>query len=150
MSGNTIEGLAQLGQIVREARGKNSYRRFAKEAGLSEATIKRIEDGMIKSPQDTTFAGLARACKRSHEELRAIARQEVTLATRQVTVAEDLIPLVNQLSNTEAARLAQYIVGRLGNLDTEVLNPSQENLRTLTNEQLSMVLRLVADRLQEL
>lgn len=60
MTGNTIEGLAQLGQLVREARGKKSYRRFAIEAGLSEATIKVARLARMEvSMTDTVQGGLS-------------------------------------------------------------------------------------------
>lgn len=153
MSGNTVEGLAELGQLVREVRGKKSYRRFAIEARLSEATIKRIEDGMIKSPSDATFEGLARACKKSQEELRAIAKQQTSVPTLRVSTAEDLIPLVNQLSDEQAARLAQYIVARLARMDV-VMSENQPgglsiNVQLMSNSQLGAVLKTIGDRLQK-
>lgn len=152
MSGNTVEGLAQLSQLVRKVRGKKSYRRFAQEAGLSEATIKRIEDSMIKSPSDATFEGLARACKCSPEELRAIAREQNSLQTLRVSTAEDLIPLVNQLSDEQAARLAQYIVARLARMEVSMTDTVQGglsiNVQLMSNSQLGAVLKTIGDRLQ--
>lgn len=144
---NTPEGLSQLARIVKAARGHKSLRRFAKEAGLSQSTIQRIEEGVVGSPLDATFRGLARAMHRSPEELRAIAQGIPQSSVKTVQIAEDLIPLVNQLSATEKARLAQYVVASLAQTDVVMDDFSGSGIEQLSNREIGALLKLIGDRL---
>lgn len=99
------------------------------------------------SPQDETFQGLARAVGRSPEELRAIAQGVPQSNIRSVCIAEDLIPLVNQLPVTERARLAQYVVASLVQTDVVMEDFSSSGIEQLSNREIGMLLRAIGDRL---
>lgn len=144
---NTPEGLGQLARMVKAARGHKSLRRFAQEAGLSQSTIQRIEEAVVDSPSDITFQGLARAMRRSPEELRAIAQGIPQSSVREVRIAEDLIPLVNQLPATEKARLAQYVVASLAQTDVVLDDFSSSGIEQLSNREIGSLLKLIGDRL---
>jgi transcriptional regulator with XRE-family HTH domain len=155
-STNTIEGLAQLARIVREARGHRKIREFAKLAGLSHATISRIEKEDIASPSDTTFECLAEVTGKTFEELKAIARSQAPSPGKQVRVAEDVLPLVDELSDFEAARLAQIIVARLARMDVSMGTGATDSssglkleINLMTPQQLGAILRSIGDRLAD-
>lgn len=137
----------QLARIVRSARGHKSLRRFSQEAGLSQSTIQRIEEATVMSPQDDTFQGLARAVGRSPEELRAIAQGVPQSSIRSVRIAEDLIPLVNQLPVVEKARLAQYLIASLARTDVAMEEFSSSGIEQLSNREIGVLLRAIGDRL---
>lgn len=115
----TQEGLIKLGQIVRQARGKLSYRDFESLTGVSHATIRRLELGDVKTPDFATLARIAPRTPYVVEELQAIAFQKPQGEVRQYRVAEDVMPIVMDLPATEAARLAQMIIAKLVHLDNK-------------------------------
>ncbi|NJP11518.1 MAG: hypothetical protein HC866_20285 [Leptolyngbyaceae cyanobacterium RU_5_1] len=52
----------------------------------------------------------------SLEELKAIAQERQAGKVRKYLIAEDVLPMVNELSEKEAARLAQMIIGKLARI----------------------------------
>ena len=117
---NTIVGREALARIVRQARGEKKLRPFAREVGVSHGVIYRLERAETKNPPDSTLAALVRFTEFSFEELKAILASRTNSEVRQFRRAEDLLPYVNQLPETEAGRLAQMIIARLAGLP---LNP---------------------------
>lgn len=118
----TKKGLEALGTIVRATRGDRTYREFEADVAkileehgvdgrISHGTIRRVEIGDLKSPDYNTLAKLAWATSYTLEELQAImSERDPFQVERQYRVAEDLYPLVNQLSEVEAGKLARYII----------------------------------------
>ena len=111
----TSAGLAKLAEIMEQARGGLSYREFEAVVGISHATIRRIEKGDVKEPEIATLKKLAPHTPYILTELIAICRGTPNEETevRQYLVAEDVLPYVRELSDLEAARLAQIILARL-------------------------------------
>lgn len=88
------------------------------------------------------------------QKLVAIATQRGQDVTEQYLVAEDLLPHVNQLTDIEAARLAQMIVARLAKMEAVIGGqPPTEGLmiqiQLMNIDQLAETLRMIADRMVE-
>jgi len=110
-------GLAKLAEIIKRARGRRSYREFESVTSVSHATLRRIELCEVKSPDYTTLSKLAPFTPYKLEELQAIALGKSHQAEiREYLVAEDVLPMVNELPKAEAGRLAQMIISRLAGL----------------------------------
>lgn len=112
----TEVGLSQLAEIIKQARGDRSYREFETVTGVSHATIRRLELCEVRTPEDATLSQIAPFTPYSYEELKAIAQERERGEIRKYRIAEDVLPIVNELPAVEAARLAQMIVGRLAGL----------------------------------
>ena len=109
----TSAGLEKLAQIIRQARGDLSFRQFQEVTGVAHGVIRRIENLDAKMPDPTTLKLLAPHTPYTYRQLQAIAMQEDDLAfeiERQYWSAEDVMPIVRELPETEAARLAQLII----------------------------------------
>ncbi|MBO3462875.1 helix-turn-helix transcriptional regulator [Aetokthonos hydrillicola Thurmond2011] len=110
----TYSGLAKLGQIVRTARGRKSVRSFARKTGLSHATITRLENEEVKEPEIATLQKLAPHVGYNKEELIAICEDSPRKSeVRIYRLAEEVLPIIEQLPNIEAAKIAQAIIARL-------------------------------------
>ena len=110
----TEVGLERLAEIIKRARDSRSYREFEKVTGVSHATIRRIENGEVKKPDFETLEKLAPHSPYTPQELQAIAQGKFQVdKVRKYLVAEDVLPMTNELPAAEAARLVQLIVGRL-------------------------------------
>ena len=101
----------RLSQAVRVIRGTRSQRRFAKDLGVSYATVRSWE-ACESLPGLESLEAIAGARSETLEEFLAYLRGE-PVEKPKPQVAEDLMPMVEQLSRGEVARLAQIIVGRL-------------------------------------
>jgi transcriptional regulator with XRE-family HTH domain len=112
----TEQGLVRLAEIIKQARAGRSYRDFESETGVSHATIRRLEHCEVRNPEDLTLMQIALFTPYSYEELKAIAQERERGEVRKYRIAEDLLPMVNELPDREAARLAQIIVGRLAGI----------------------------------
>lgn len=131
-SGYTQKGLQELARIVRQARGDYSYREF--EAIITQslekrkvpgrvphATIRRIElCDFSQGPDNDTLAKIACVLPYTAEELRRImSGQSIMLQLgpgeniRQYERAEDVLPMVMELSDEEILRLGQMLLARL-------------------------------------
>lgn len=100
----------RLASVIKEARGARSQRQFAKDLGISFATIRCWE--LCESfPNAENLELIAKTLGRSLEEFLRYLRNAPGKEPR-VTRAEDLLPLVNELPGREAARLAQMILER--------------------------------------
>lgn len=110
-------GLRRLAEIIKSAREHRSYREFESVTGVSHATIRRLELCEVKNPEDNTLVQVAPFTPYSYEELKAIAQERERGEIRKYRIAEDLLPMVNELPSREAARLAQMIVGKLGGVE---------------------------------
>ena len=109
----TVEGLAKLGEIVRTARGNKSLREFGRVTGASHATITRLERGENKEPEITTLQRLAPHLGYSKEELIAICESSPRKPeVRMYRLAEDVLPVIAQWPDAEAAKVAQAIIAR--------------------------------------
>ncbi|MBD2771202.1 hypothetical protein [Iningainema tapete] len=115
----TLEGLQKLAEIVNQARGHMSYRDFGDKIDISHTTLRRIAQLEVKEPEISTLAKLAPHTPYSLEELIAICQSSnAPTRVRTYKTAEDVLPAVEELPPTEAARLAQMIIARLAGLKT--------------------------------
>jgi transcriptional regulator with XRE-family HTH domain len=112
----TDSGLLRLAEIIKSSRGDRSYREFEAVTGVSHATIRRLEHCEVQNPEDSTLSHIAPFTAYTFEELKAIAQERERGEVRQYRMAEDLMPMVDQLPDREAARLAQMIIGKLARL----------------------------------
>ena len=115
----TEAGLIKLAKIVRHSRGDRSFREFERLTNISHAVIRRLEIVEVKNPDDSTLSKLAPLTPFSFEELKAIAQERQQGEIRKYRVAEDLLPIVNQLPYSEMARLGQMIIAKLARLLTD-------------------------------
>ena len=113
----TQTGLARLAEIMNSARNHKSYREFEAVTGVSHATLRRLERCEVQNPEDNTLSQIAPFTSFTLEELKAIAQERERGEIRKYRLAEDVLPIVEELPNREAARLAQMIVGRLGGVE---------------------------------
>lgn len=114
MSLYTRDGLQKLAEIVRSARGNDSVRAFAKKAAVSHRTITRLEGADLQEPEVTTLQKLADLTGYAKEELIAILEgKEHSPEVREYRLAEDVMPIINQLPEIEAAKVAQMIISSL-------------------------------------
>lgn len=120
----TVAGLTALSQITHTARGDRSFRQFEKLTGISHAALRRLELAEVKNPDDTTLAKLAPYTPYNFEELKAIAQERTVGEKRKFLVAEELMPMVNELPVAEMVRLGQMILSRLARLLQENVNKS--------------------------
>lgn len=110
----TYEGIEKLAEIIRVARGHLSGRAFAKKVGLSTTSIERILKGEVKEPELKTLEKLAPHLGYTREELMAIcAGDNSPQPVREYRLAEDVIPIIDQLPPREAAKIAQHIIAQL-------------------------------------
>jgi transcriptional regulator with XRE-family HTH domain len=110
----TETGLSRLAEIIKTARGQHSLREFEAVTGVSHATLRRLELCQVHNPEDNTLSHIAPFTSYTLEELKAIAQERERGEVRKYRLAEDVMPIVLELPDREAARLAQMIVGKLG------------------------------------
>lgn len=148
----TRSGLEKLAQIVKNARGTDSVRAFAKKAGISHRTVTRLEDADLQEPEVTTLQKIAPLTGYTKEELIAILEskphgQEV----REYRTAEDVMPIVNQLPEQEAARVAQHIIARLARPRVSLNGVPGEgvslHMELMSQRQVAELLRAIAERI---
>jgi transcriptional regulator with XRE-family HTH domain len=113
----TEAGLRQLAEIIKSARQHRSLRDFEAVTGVSHATIARLERCEVSNPEDNTLSLIAPHTSYSLEELKAIAQERERGEIRKYRLAEDVLPIVDELPRREIARLAQIIVGKLGGIE---------------------------------
>lgn len=116
----THEGLQELGSIINTARGAMSVRGFARKIGINYQTINRLIRGEVQEPEISTLEKLAPHLGRDKYQLIAICegRKGKTKAP-EYSIAEDVLPIINQLSDVEALRVAQAILTRLAGVLTK-------------------------------
>jgi hypothetical protein len=149
----TPKGLQELAEIITKARAQRSYRAFEAITQVSHATIRRLERAEVKAPATETLSKLAPHTPYHLEELIAIAQERKMPNIKRYQTAEDALPIINQLSDTEAARLAQQIVGRLAKVNAMVSDlPPNDGLlfqiRVMDTEQLAGMLESLASSLR--
>lgn len=149
----TYQGLAKLGELVRNARGTKSGRQFAREMGLSYATITRLEKGEIKEPEVTTLQKLAPHLGYSKEELIAICESAPRAPEVKIyRVAEDALPVIDQLPDSEVAKVAQHIITRLAQPKVSLNGVKGEgvtfHVELMSKEQIADLLRAIADKVE--
>jgi transcriptional regulator with XRE-family HTH domain len=111
----TEEGLEKLAEIVRNARGNMSERGFAQKIGVSNTTIKRIEDCAVQEPEISTLAKLSVVVGYTKEELIAILEMTPKKPPARIyKTAEDAIPVIEQLPKREKMKLAKYLIDEIG------------------------------------
>jgi transcriptional regulator with XRE-family HTH domain len=94
-------------------------REFEELTGVSDAVVRRLELQEVKNPDDVTLIRIAPRTPYTFEELKAIAQERQVAEIRKYRVAEDLLPMANELPVQERARLAQLIIGGLARLIQE-------------------------------
>ena len=151
----TYQGLEKLSGIIKTARGSKSVRKFAREVGVSYATISRLENGELKEPEMTTLQKLAQVTGYTKEELITICEDGVRPPeVRMYRLAEDVLPVIDQLPDAEAAKVAQHIISRLvrrpqPSFSEPLGNSVAFNLELMSNEQLAETLIAIANRIKK-
>jgi transcriptional regulator with XRE-family HTH domain len=112
---HTGAGLLRLAEIIKQVRGRYSYREFEGITGVSRATIRRLELSEVRNPEDSPLIQLAPHTPYCYEELKAIAQERERREIRKYRI-EDVLPMMDQLPKQQKARLARMIVGELGEL----------------------------------
>lgn len=110
----TQEGLEQLARIIRASRGELSQEKFGDKVGVTHATISRLEQAAVPSPEVSTFIKLAEHTPYTFTELIAIAlgMSEDETVVRQYRTAEDAWLVVEMLPRSEAGRLIQKLTDK--------------------------------------
>jgi transcriptional regulator with XRE-family HTH domain len=150
----TYDGLEKLAEIIRTARGHEKVRPFARKVGVSHATIDRLENGEVLEPEITTLEKLAPHLGYTREELIAIcAGDNSPQPMRPYRLAEDVIPMVDQLPDREAAKVAQHIVARLAQPKVSLNGVKGEgvsfHLELMSQVDLAELLRAIATRVEK-
>jgi hypothetical protein len=107
----TDEVRLKLSEILKTAQGDRSVRKFAKELGVSHVTLGTWID-CSAFPERESLEKIAGVVGRSLEDLLAGIRGDL-VADISPKKAEDLLPLTNNLSDTEAFRLATLLFERV-------------------------------------
>ena len=105
-----FEARQRLSEAVKKARGSRSQRKFAKDIGVSFAAVRSWEE-CESFPSQENLELIASVAGRSLEEFLLYLKGEPYPESRFKS-AEDLLPIVSELSDSEAARLIQIIVSR--------------------------------------
>jgi transcriptional regulator with XRE-family HTH domain len=115
MSIYTFEGLQRLAKIIRDARGHEPKRAFARRLGVSHRTISRLEESDVQEPEITTLQKLAPALGYTKEQLVAILedKKSTTLPQNKIVVASEIFPVIDQLSRAEIGKLIHYATDKL-------------------------------------
>lgn len=150
----TWEGIEKLAQIIRAARGHESARSFAKKVGLSPTSIDRILNGVVMEPELKTLEKLAPHLGYTREELIAIcAGDNSPQPVREYRLAEDVMPMVDQLPDREAAKVAQRIIARLTQPKVSLNSVKGEgvsfHLELMSQVDLADLLRAIASRVEK-
>jgi transcriptional regulator with XRE-family HTH domain len=150
----TWEGIQKLAEIIRAARGHLSGRAFAKKVGLSPTSIDRILGGEVKEPELKTLEKLAPHLGYTRDELIAICIGDNSpQPVREYRLAEDLIPMIDQLPDREAAKVAQHIIARLTQPKVSLNGIKGEgvsfHLELMSQTDLADLLRAIATRVEK-
>lgn len=113
------DGLNQLAEIAKQARGNLSLRQFARVTGLSQAALGRIERKEVVMPEVSTLERLAPHTPYGLNELIAICKDFPVEEIRQYRIAKDVLPIINSLSRAEVQKLLYIII--------DLLLPAQES-----------------------
>lgn len=113
----TTEGLQKLGEMIDAARGSMSVRAFARKTGVNYQTINRLLRLEVQEPEISTLEKLAPYLGRDKYQLIAICEgsRKSKQKSQEILIAEDVLPMIDQLPDLEAARVAQAILARLAN-----------------------------------
>jgi transcriptional regulator with XRE-family HTH domain len=106
-----VEARQRLSKAIKQARGQRSQRKFAKDLGVSYATVRSWEE-CESFPSQENLELIARVRGESLEDFLLYLRGERSSKETRFKVAEDVLPMVNKLSDREAARLVQLIMSR--------------------------------------
>lgn len=106
----TAEGLEQLALIVRQARGRHSYRVFQDICDVSHATIRRLEHKEVAGPEVQTLAKLAPYTPYSASELVDIVSGRDPQAVRSILVFSDVLPAAKGLPPIEKFKLIHALL----------------------------------------
>ncbi|WP_100899152.1 helix-turn-helix domain-containing protein [Nostoc flagelliforme] len=150
----TRTGLEKLAEIVRSARGHDSVRKFATKAGISHRTVARLEEADLQEPEVSTLQKIAPLTGYSKEELIAILEAKPhNPKIREYRVAEDVIPLINQLPDSEAAKVAQHIIARLARPKISINGVPGEgvsfHMELMDKKGMADLLRAIAERIEQ-
>jgi transcriptional regulator with XRE-family HTH domain len=122
--------------------------------GVSHRTIGRIEEADLHEPEISTLQKLGPMLGYTKEELIAILeeRHEVQ-AFREYRTAEDVMPMINQLPDPEAARVAQNIIARLACPKVSLNGVPGEgvslHMELMSQSDLADLLRAIAERIDQ-
>lgn len=100
----------KLSEILRQAQGDLSLRAFAKNLDVSYGALNSWLTG-VSFPERESLEKIAKVLGRSLEDLLVELRGDRAANTPEK--AEDLLPLANNLSDTEAFRLATLLLERV-------------------------------------
>lgn len=108
-----LSGMDRFIQIIIKARGKYSVREFSEKLGLAHTTLRRLEAGLTKSPDQSTLNMLAEYTPYNADELRAIIEERPPAEIREMVTAEDFLKIAKDLPPDEIARLAHLLIDYL-------------------------------------
>jgi transcriptional regulator with XRE-family HTH domain len=146
----TAEGLEQLASIVKQARGRHSYRGFEEVCDVSHATIRRLEKVEVAGPEVQTLAKLAPYTPYSASELVDIVSGRDPQAVRSILVFTDVLPAAQQLPPIEKFKLIHSLLEDLhGPIDPQNRLQFQGWIHK-EREMLSEVTGINPDRLREI
>lgn len=110
---------SRLTNILKQAQGDRSIRKFAKDLGMSHVTVGEWISGTA-FPERESLEKIAATLGLSLDDLLADLRGD-RLANHPEK-AEDLLPLANNLSDSEAFRLATLLLDRVNRAIAQKLN----------------------------
>ncbi len=116
----TAEGLKALGQIVKQTRGKLSFRGFEEVTGISHTTIRRLEREEVQHPDMATLKRLAPQTDYTLEQLIDVCRGQPVKAP----TAEYIISLIDALPPQERIKVKQHVEHGYEQIPLYDANPS--------------------------
>ena len=108
-----LSGMDRFIQIIVKARGEYSVREFSEKLGLSHTTLRRLEAGLTKNPDQSTLNMFAQYTPYTADELRAIIEERPPAEIREMVTAEDFLKIAKDLPADEVARLVHLLVDYL-------------------------------------
>jgi transcriptional regulator with XRE-family HTH domain len=130
-------------------------RKFAAKAGISHRTVARLEEADLQEPEVSTLQKIAPLTGYSKEELIAILESKPYSPTtvREYRLAEDVIPIINQLPDAEAAKVAQHIIARLARPKITINGVEGEgvsfHIELMDQKGMADLLRAIAERIEQ-
>jgi transcriptional regulator with XRE-family HTH domain len=108
----TQSGLEKLAEIIRNCRGKEAVRAFARRNDISHRTISQLEACNVQEPEITTLAKIAPALGYTKEQLIAILLGKPKVLSDNL-LAADIFPTIDQMGKEEIGKLIHYAVDKL-------------------------------------
>lgn len=102
--------LTEFQKALIAARADRSYREFARLTDLPFSTIRRLEQGLTESPDQSTLDALSEVMPYTPDELRAMTENRKPEPLRPVVSAQDVINLIENFDKAEIKKLLKLII----------------------------------------